>query len=373
MNMEFSADIVEMLGTARVEAVEKRLTAIRACVASAPDHTCWVKHVPIALRASDRDSAERELIERLRKNGPDWFYITAVRADGTHVGYASDLVRLAGPPLDRGVSQFFLFDIHSSLGGWWVSHVWRAADLAEATYDSLGAWLILPAATCVRAFLEGVAAFVIEGEKLLAEWSAFKQRGIPDVSAVMEFREQFHGKLLQAQFGSRLGERGGPEAPIKRTNVMTILEKFSKRDGCDVTAAYEWLCDAVHPSFGFQTAYVSTQGVHNSGATFAADLARRTHTAHTRISKIEPTVAWACVDAFIVAVDAFLGEVPRLRWLIDDFGLTTGVAFTVPKLAIGSISNIGQNSVCPCGSGLRFEECCHSWGTHATPLASAVS
>src|SRR5437870_1250742 len=78
------------------------------------------------------------------------------------------------------VGQFLLFDIHSSLGGWWLSHLWRAADFAETTCASLAEWRVLPAAACARALLEGVAAFVIEGEQLLAEWSGFKQRGVPD-------------------------------------------------------------------------------------------------------------------------------------------------------------------------------------------------
>jgi len=366
--MSYCQDIVEMLGTSRVEHIEEGLAQIRSCVASAPDRTSWVKHLPIPLKASNPAAANDELVELLQKSGPNWFYVTGLQADGRRFGYASDLFRPKEPYSYADVGQFLLFDIHSSLGGWWLSHLWRAADLAEATCGGLEAWLVLPAAACVRALLEGVAAFVIEGETLLGEWSAFKQRGVPDLAAVSAFREKFNTTLLQAQFGSRLGEREGTRPPpIKRTNVMTLLEKFSKRDGCNVLTSYEWLCDAVHPSYGFQTVYMATQGVHKSGATMAADLARRADKALTKIPKIEPTVAWACADAFIVSMHAFLTQVPRLRWLIDDFGLTTGVAISAPNPSGGRILNTRGTGHCPCGSGLRFEDCRHAWGARAEP------
>jgi len=123
----------------------------------------------------------------------------------------------------------------------------------------------------------------------------------------------------------------------------------------------------VHPSFGFHTAYVATQGVHPTGATWAANLARRTDTALTQAPKIEPTVAWACADVFIISVDAFLAEVPRLRWFIDDFGLTTGVASDALAGSLGRISNTTETANCPCGSGLRFGDCRHVWGVNAEP------
>jgi hypothetical protein len=368
VDMAFSPEIVELLGTSRVAHLEEGLTRIRACVALVPDRATWVKHLPIPLAATTPTGANDELVDRLRKSGPDWFFVTGVRPDGTRFGYASDRFRPHEPHSGAYVGQFLLFDLHSSLTGWWVSHVWRAADLAEATCASMESWHVLQAAACVRALLEGVAAFVIEGEALLAEWSAFKQRGVPDIAAVSTFRDQFQKRLLQAQFGSRLGEREGKgSTSLKRTNVMTLLEKLSKRDGCNVLPAYEWLCDAVHPSFGFHTVYVATQGVHKSESTMAADLARRADKARTNIPKIDPTVAWAVADAFTISTNAFLAEVPRLRWLIDDVGLTTGIGYSSPTFSGGNILNTRKTGECPCGSGRRAEECRHAWGVHTEP------
>jgi hypothetical protein len=88
------------------------------------------------------------------------------------------------------------------------------------------------------------------------EWSAFKERGVPNVASVSAFRDSFNAKLLQAQFGSRLGERAVKgTARLKRTNVLTLLEKFSKRMGCDVMGPYEWLrahLRRVSPCMGHQ-------------------------------------------------------------------------------------------------------------------------
>ncbi len=371
--MTYSSAIVEMLGKSRVAHIEERLAAIRACVDSAPDRTSWVKHLPIPLEGSDPEMAHDELVARLRRSGPDWFYVTGVRPNGSRFGYASDLFRPQQPHPPADVGQFLLFDIHSSLGGWCLSHLWRAADLADTTCVCLAEWLVLPAAACARALVEGVAAFVIEGEQLLAEWSAFKQRGVPELAAIVAFRERFHMKLLQAQFGSRLGEHAGTRPPrFKRTNVMTLLAKFAKRVGGDVLTSYEWLCDAVHPSFGFQTAYVATQGVHEADATMAADLARRTDRARTHAPKIEPTVAWAVADVFTMSVDALLAEAPRLRWLIDDLGLTTGVAFSALELSVGRAPKTSEIANCPCGSELRFGVCRHAWGDRAEPPSVAT-
>src|SRR5947209_4761504 len=65
--MEYSPKIPEMLGTSRFTRIEQRLAAIGACVASVPDRTSWVKHLPIPLGGSDPVVAHDELVDRLRK------------------------------------------------------------------------------------------------------------------------------------------------------------------------------------------------------------------------------------------------------------------------------------------------------------------
>jgi hypothetical protein len=84
--------------------------------------TSWIRHLPIPLKSAD---ANRELLERLRKSGPDWIFITARRQDGSRVGYASNLFLPDEASQVDAINQFLLFDIHSSIGGWSLSHLWR--------------------------------------------------------------------------------------------------------------------------------------------------------------------------------------------------------------------------------------------------------
>ena len=74
------------------------------------------------------------------------------------------------------------------------------------------------------------------------------------------------------------------------------------------------------------TVDVVARGLHETGATMAVDAARRADVIrHKR--KIDPTVACIAADTIVLAIDSFLGDFKRMNWLIDDFGLTTGVSF----------------------------------------------
>jgi hypothetical protein len=76
-----------------------------------------VKHLPIPLAATTPTGANDELVDRLRKSGHDWFFVTGVRPDGTRFGYASDRFRPHEPYSGADVGQFLLFDLHSSFTG----------------------------------------------------------------------------------------------------------------------------------------------------------------------------------------------------------------------------------------------------------------
>ena len=62
MHMDYSANIVEMLGKSRVARMEVHLAAIRDCVALAPDRASWVKHLPISLSGYDPVTAQANLL-----------------------------------------------------------------------------------------------------------------------------------------------------------------------------------------------------------------------------------------------------------------------------------------------------------------------
>jgi len=353
---KYPETVLQLLGESRATALQECLRDFSEYAGTVPSFGSAILHRPIPL-GQDPQAAVSKLVQRLKGSGsPDWFFMTAVGPDGSRVGYTSDVFRsLNNPPQPDDFARFFLFDLHSSLEGWWLTHVWRAADLADVVDTSLRSWLVIPAAACARALLEGVAAFVEESEQLLDHWTDFKKGGRPSLDDVQRFRDRFLPALLQARFGSRIGERDGTPmfpAQLKRTNVMTLLDKFAKRVGPDLMDTYDWLCDAVHPSFGFGTAYIATQGTHKTGATIAADLARRTDEAKTRIPKIDATVACAAADAMILSLAALVPQARMVRWFVEDMALTSGLA------GVGS-----PQSPCACGSGVASNSCLHAWGT----------
>ncbi|MFZ4618674.1 MAG: hypothetical protein ACOYM2_21120, partial [Rectinemataceae bacterium] len=315
-------------------------------------------------KAQNTKDAESELISKLLASGPDWFFVTGTKPDGTRVGFASDIFRQEHANPEEDIAAFALFDIESCIKGWFLSNAWRAHDLANSAAHGIADWNILTAAACSRALLEGIAAFVIEGEDLVSEWSSFARKGRPSLSGVSAFRDTISKRLLQAQLGSRLGERGkNPASKIKRTNVLSLLEKLEKVIGVDIWTPYEWLCDAVHPSFGFGTVYVATQGLHETGAIIATDLAHYVDKAKVRMPKIEPTVALAVCDAMRVSIQAFLAEVPRIKWLLADIALVALAGHASLHEEIYGSFSATPGSICPCGSGNSRLQCHHGWGS----------
>lgn len=352
-----------MLGRSRARALHDAVEELRGWAGREAEVSSSMRHLPIVLEASSAVGANHELAQRLEAADADadWFYVIGVRADGTRVAYASDRVKLRTLG-QTDITTFLLFDQWASLDAWRLTHLWRVSDLADASYAALGRWEIIPAAACARALLEGVAAFVVEGAQLIAEWSSFKRRGTPDLDSLESFRRSFGGLLLKAQMGSRVTDLIAERPALKRQNVLTFLQKLDRGREPSLFPDYDWLSDAVHPSFGFGSTYTVTQGVHKSGSTFAQDVARRPHLAATRVRKIEPTVAITAANVVVNAVNEFAEAFPRVSGLRSDIGLTSGAAFAVTGDAGGSLTRPGRNSPCPCGSGRKFKSCGHQWG-----------
>lgn len=368
MNGTTDEGVVAALGRQRFAAVTAGIQGLHKLASSEPATESWFAHAPIKLRSHDQESAEREITEILYRADPkaDWIYVLAQSSDGTRIALASDQIgrRWAGT---RGVVPFLFMDLHSRLNAWRLSHLWRAVDLAEVAIDSLSSWKILPAAACSRSLLEGVAACVVEARQVHDVWDRFKRNGVPSTDATLRFRSEMNALLDQAQFGTRLPIRREGSG-LQRTNVLTFLKKL---DDPSLSEKYEWLCDAVHPSFGFGTTFVSTQGLHRSGSTFAADIAWRSHSRPTQVGKIDPTVANAAADVLAEALDRLAPTLQELRWLVDDIGWTSEA---VLARAQSPESRPGRNDPCPCGSGRKFKACLHFWGKEAhCPKPSVAS
>ena len=161
------------------------------------------------------------------------------------------------------------------MSAWALTSLWRADELANGACENLATWRIVSAAALARSLLEGALAFVAESAQMASAWSEMKASGPPEIFEAHELRKTLGDLLLQAQFGSRIGE-----PPLRRPLIMNPMTPRAKERGLDLEALktdYHWLCDAaVHPSYGFQTALTIMMAGHTSGMQTVAALGRGT-------------------------------------------------------------------------------------------------
>ena len=62
-----------------------------------------------------------------------------------------------------------------------------------------------------------------------------------------------------------------------------------------------------------------------------------------------------------------LEDLGVLRWLFNDLGITSKVAFQTDLKYFGRFPKPGVNDLCPCGSGKKFKKCVHRWGPSGMP------
>ncbi len=373
--MGLDDSVLRMIGSERAHRLSESIASLRRVVSDEPEDASWMIHQHIALRATTTTAAERELSTRLQRADSEaaWQMVIGRLADGRRVGIASDVLdpRRASPsdPL-----PLLFLDLYTRVAAWRLAHLWRASEFAEVGEECLQSWRILAVAACARSLLEGVAAFITEGGELVDDWLAFKRRGTPSPDEAMAFRHSFGLLLAKTQFGSRIPELVARSEQLRRPNVMGHLRSFSKKTGINVLPEYDWLCDAVHPSFGFSTVFTAVQGVHRSGSTIAMEIGRRSDRRAVQIgARIEPTIANAAVDLMVVALDALLPALRTLRWLTYDIGLTSRAIHVVRDDALEAIPRPKRNEICPCGSGRKYKTCGHAWGSSIDPPPLAGS
>lgn len=325
------------------------------------------------LRSTSRTGAIAELDQRLGPAPPGraWSYWHAQRGDGARVAWATTVYRAEPLSDPQAAARFMLLDVHSRLAAWYVSHSWRASDLFWAAVNEMNEGRLLPAAASARSMLEGIASFVVEGNQLLEEWMSFRGAGVPDHNALLDFRARLNQSLAQPQFATRLGERRG-EDHLHRKSVLTFLEKFLKRYVRDdeMWDTYEWLCDAVHPSYGSHAAYWRSVGTGPASAWIGWTMERRFGTDAPPAKHRTNEVAEAVAVALAVCAEQLATQSPRLRWFVHDFGLTSGAATASVIDDWGLTTTQRRNEHCLCGSGRVAKRCSHEWGSNREPPVS---
>lgn len=376
--MEFDADIVAALGEDRINRALAFLRELEEIAAAAPDKAFSVLHSRVPLTSGNDVDAAREFAEILTRRTPGLRWATATMVDGK--GHRFGRATLYPPRAMIGTVEWFilfsLFDVHTRLGAYWLTNIWRALELTQTVVKGLGDWHVIVSAACSRSLLEGAAALHVNVRKLVKEWDSFKSAGKPNMQALGRFERTFTKLVLRPQYVTRIAELQNIPNWLRSPNVLSYIEKISNEmPNANILGIYDWLCDAVHPSFGSTESFTIERGMHDSKTHFVEVYARkpfsRGHAA------IRHDVACASGDA-IAAVAALLPpDLALLRWLLDDIGLTSGVAFghptaidfRVPVARIGSLRSPERNEVCPCGSGKKFKKCTHTWGLAGTPPA----
>jgi hypothetical protein len=370
-NMISDADIIYALGESRIKAIHGFLAELRGIVASAPETAFSVVHTPVRLKSRSGDLARREFAQLLENDSPGvrWATVLEVDPQGNYLGRAT----LYPPKATLGTVDWFLefnfFDVHSRIGSYWLTTLWRALELTEQTVQSLATWHPLVAAACSRSLLEGIAAFHANSRKLVDQWDNFKREGKPSREKLEIFQREFLKAALRPQYATRINQVGVKDEFFRSPNVLSYITKISKEyPQANINEIYEWLCDAVHPSFGSTTAFTIERGGHSSKTHFVEVYARKPFSRGH--SAIKQSVAWASADAIIVAQYFLLQDLALVRRLLDDIGLTSGVAFghptalefNEPITRLGSFDPPTRNDACPCNSGRKFKKCGHEWG-----------
>ena len=245
----FPQSVVEAIAEARVLRLLTARENFESIASEAPRRTAWAVLIPLI--AQSREELNQRLVQiSCDDDSADWVFVTGEWEDGGQVALASNLVGGIASP--QRYVHLQLFDLHPRMIGWYLTALWRARELTDDLIASLGAWHVVASAALSRSLFEGAFAFVAEAGEMADAWYAMKATGPPDTFAAEAFGKELERFLLQAQLGTRIGERG-----VRRTAIKTMIDRGIRRadlEQAPLDEQYNWLCDAVHPSYGFQTA-----------------------------------------------------------------------------------------------------------------------
>lgn len=362
--------VAEALGAKRARQVAEGTGRILQLADSVPEFTDSLTHLLIRLKSKGASEQSRE-IEQLLKPDPsvEWHYVTFGTPDGKSIARANPFMHRTAALSQEWVVTFTLSELFARLGAWWLTQTWRAAELAAGARDGLNEWSVLVAAACARSLLEGAAYLAYELPSLVELWDSFKRQGSPTTDGLNRFLQDLYRRVASLQYATRIGQRQKRPPKGLSKNVMTYIEKVAKRSSSiDIVDTYEWLCDAVHPSFGSATTYIVSRVGDNARSHIVEQYARHPLQPMLSISpRTEPTVAQKAADAVVFATDLLHGDLINARRVIDDLGLTVDVASALRLNVTLAQKKPERNDQCPCGSGRKFKRCVHRWGQPGTP------
>ncbi|MFD9612753.1 YecA family protein [Streptomyces sp. NPDC059083] len=371
--MRFEEQVVQALGRDRADRVHSAARQLMTMADDDDQSTQAVVHLNVPLHAQNPHDATAELADLLNAAAPEetWTFVTVSHPDGTWSGKASPFIQDNTALGSRDwTTHFALSDLHMRMAAWRLTQLWRAAELAEQTEEALGRWRLLVAAACSRSLLEGAAALTHEATLLHEAWDTFKKAGPPTTDSLARFSADLNNRLAKLQYASRVGQSTGTPPVLQSTNVMTYMNKLAKKTTTvDVIDVYEWLCDAVHPSFGSSTTHTVLRASDRPRTHAIERYARRPLKPLAASGyAMQPTVAHAAADALVLAADVVHSSLALVKWTVDDIGLTAEIhGLSRLSYAGGSGQPPRRGDTCPCGSGRKYKRCVHRWSQPSTP------
>ena len=253
--------VIDALGAERARRMEAGTQRLIERAEGAPQFTESLTHILIPLSSKDAAAASQELDELINPDpAVGWNFVTFRDSGGRGFAKASPYFhRTAALGSQDWMIAFATSDLYMRLGAWWFTQMWRGAELAVGARDAINQWRVVISAACARSLLEGAAYLAAEAPALVDIWDGFKKSGTPTIDRLNGFVRDLNRQVTAFQYASRIGQGRGRPPPVVSTNAMTYIKKLAKRTtDIDVMETYEWLCDAVHPSFGSATTYLSS-------------------------------------------------------------------------------------------------------------------
>ena len=304
----------------------------------------------------------------------DWSYWTYRTSAGSLKAIAMPTTNV-GPETRR---LFPFVEVHQTMSVWWLTAAWRARQLLLAADWTSQHDLVVPAAACARGLAETAAQLHADVLKVAAGWDALKRAMTADDGAGFAERIDLLQILTEATMGGKFDEKV-PElrrqvyGRLKRSNVLTAVDKLTRVFGPTWQEDYQWLCNVVHPSvgnfLGFSTPFMDHEsGTHLivgfSGKSLAVRSGGEWHRQAAVATAIERTTARSARVLLAAADDA-------LR-VLDDIALSTR-ASEIATFDYWRAIRVGdRQALCPCRSGQRAYRCHHELGD-AGPQVRALA
>ena len=375
--MSTDSPVAQALGAERARQLNEGTERILRLADSAPKFTESLTHLLIPLKSTGAAAQASEIERRLNPDpNVEWNYVTFSTPQGKQFARGNPFMhRMPALGSQEWMITFNLAEQFMRLAAWWFTQMWRAAELAAGARDALDEWTILVAAACARSLLEGAAYLADELPILIELWDSFKKQGSPTIERLNNFAEDLNRRVTTLQYATRIGQAQKRPPQVLSKNVLTYMHKLAKlHNTIDVMDIYEWLCDAVHPSFGSVATYIASS-LRDDARSHVVERYER-HPLETLVTKsggLHPRVAQKAADAVIFATNLLADDLAKIRWVVEDLGLTGEVASALRLDVTLAHRKPERNDQCPCGSGRKFKRCVHRWGQPGTPLGVEVT